>query len=154
MQPFGFFLDFLVKILLFDDFLVDNLFLPFFKIAETFVVAAQNAAVEPEGCPGGVAQKHPVMADEYDRAAKIGDNFFKFFNRRHIQMVGRLVQQQNVRFVNQRLGQRGFFRSPPEDCSGLCSARMSNCSIRMSARYSWPRSCSGRPESTTSRSVA
>ena len=49
------------------------------------------------------------MADEYDRAAKIGDNFFKFFNRRHIQMVGRLVQQQNVRFVNQRLGQRGFF---------------------------------------------
>lgn len=94
---------------MFDDFLIDNLFLPFFKIAETFVVAAQNAAVEPEGCPGGVAQKHPVMADENDRAAKIGDDFFKFFNRGHIQMVGRFVQEQNVRFVNQRFGQSGFF---------------------------------------------
>ena len=109
VQPFGFFFYFFVKIFLLDNFLINALLLPFFKEFKTPVVAPHNSPVQPESGLRHIAEKHAVMADDNNRAAKIFDNFFQLFNRRHIQMVGRLVQQQNIGFSDQSLGQCGFF---------------------------------------------
>ena len=108
VQPLGFFGDFFVEMFLGDDFLFDHLVLPFFKAAETFVVAAQGSAVEPEGGARNVGEKTPVVADDDDGAAVTADDFFQFFDGRHVEVVGWFVQKQNVRFFDQCPGQRRF----------------------------------------------
>ena len=44
------------------------------------------------------------MTDKDDSSTKIGNDLFKFFNGGHIQMVGWLIQQKNIRLTNQSFG--------------------------------------------------
>ena len=108
VQPFGFFFDFFVEVMLLNQLLIDNLLLPLFKKLKAFVVAMHNAAVKPESRLRGIVEKHPVVRNQHHRPVKGFDDFLKFFDGRHVEVVGRFVQKQNVRFRNQRLSQGGL----------------------------------------------
>ena len=54
-------------------------------------------------------QKTPVMRDKYDASAKFFQNVFQPDDRFEVQMVGRLVQHQDVRRTDQPVCQRDPF---------------------------------------------
>ncbi|CAI8185293.1 MAG: Uncharacterised protein [SAR116 cluster bacterium] len=81
-------------------------FRPVIKLPEIPVAAAQLALMQPDNAGAKVAQKGAVMADHQQGTAMLAKHLFHPFNGRHVHMVGRLVQQQNVGFRVERAGQR------------------------------------------------
>ncbi len=52
------------------------------------------------------------MADEHERPALRREGCFQPFDGRHVEVVGRLVEQQDVRLRRQHPGERGAARFP------------------------------------------
>ena len=55
-----------------------------------------------------MVKEHPVVRNQNHGAAKVFDNGFELFDGGNIQMVGRLVQKQNIRFADKGFGQCRF----------------------------------------------
>jgi len=87
-------------------FLFQRLVAPALELAETAVEPPGHALVDPERGPRQVLQEAPVMADQYQRRANGGQLFFQPFDRRQVEVVGRLVEQQDIRFRRQHAGER------------------------------------------------
>ena len=68
---------------------------------------AEIAAVEPEGAAGDAREERAVVADDEDRAVIVGEVALEPLDRRQVEVVGRLVEQQHVRLADQRAGERG-----------------------------------------------
>ena len=85
---------------------VDLLF-PGFVPAEADFLAAQIAAVEPDGRAGEAFQEGAVVADDQECAAIAIEPTFEEFDGRQIEMVRRLVHQQQVGILRQRAGNGG-----------------------------------------------
>ncbi|MNQ09205.1 hypothetical protein D3C85_220170 [compost metagenome] len=76
---------------------------------ETGVVAVpvdQAAAIQFEDARGEVLQEGTVVRDEQHGALEILQGFFKPGNRTDVQVVGRFVEQQQIRLGHQRLRQQ------------------------------------------------
>ena len=81
--------------------------------AEVALVFAQLTAIELDDAIGDVVQETSVVGDEKQRAAIIVEQGLQPFDGGEIQMVGRLVQQQQFGVGHQRARQRHpLFQSP------------------------------------------
>ena len=74
--------------------------------AEVPRVTAQVAAVELDDAGGDIIEKAPVVGDEQHAAGERQQHLFQPFDRSDVEMVGRLVQQQQFRREHQRPRQR------------------------------------------------
>ena len=71
----------------------------------------QVAPVQFGHSPGYILQKAPVMGDQYQGSGKAPQLLLEPVDGGYVEVVGRFVKQQNVRFADQRLSQRN--PSPP-----------------------------------------
>ena len=75
-------------------------------VAEAPWVAAEAAAIELDDAGRDMVQEHPVMGDHDHGAAKVADQALEPQDAVDVQVIGRLVQQQQIRLAHQRAGQR------------------------------------------------
>ena len=87
--------------------LLQHLVAPPLEMGEAAIQRAGGAAVQPDDPLRQAFQQPPVMADQHDAGPQRGEFFFQPLDRRQVQMVGRLVQQQDVGRGRQTAGQRG-----------------------------------------------
>jgi hypothetical protein len=66
----------------------------------------QRAAVDLDKARGDAVQKRPVVADEYQRKRGAEQEFLEPGDARDVQMIGRFVEQQQVRLPDQCVGQQ------------------------------------------------
>src|SRR3954471_16201305 len=88
--------DLAVELVLVALFLREHLIAPGLEGTEAAVDLPDLAAVEPGGAAREVAQEAPIVADDHQRAAAALQFALQPFDGRKIQMVGRLVQQQDI----------------------------------------------------------
>ncbi len=96
----------LVELGVFDFFIVQQLVLARLVGREVARERQQTAAVEFDDAGGNVVQEAAVVGNEQDRAAEFAQQAFEPHDRREVEVVGRLVEQQHVRRRHQRHGQR------------------------------------------------
>ena len=95
-QPVLFVDDLAVELVLVALFLGQHLVAPGLEDGKAAVDLPDRAAVEPDGGARQVGQEAAVMADDDQRGAAAVQFAFQPFDGREIEMVGRLVQQQDV----------------------------------------------------------
>ena len=88
-------------------FLGIDLFHPGFVTAKADFLAAQRSAIEPDRCLGQAFQKGPVVADHHESASIATQPAFQPVDGGQVEVVGRLVQQQQVGLAGQRAGEGG-----------------------------------------------
>jgi hypothetical protein len=69
-------------------------------------VARQLAAVELDDAGGDVVEEHAVVGDDHDRAAEVADQLLQPQDAVEVEVVGGLVEQQQVGLGDQRARQR------------------------------------------------
>src|SRR5579872_1601709 len=79
---------------------------PGFEVAKAAIEIARDATIEPYGPAREILQKTPVMADEHQRRAQERQFAFEPFDGGQIEMIGRLVEEQNVGLRRQHARQR------------------------------------------------
>ncbi len=94
--PILFHRDSAVELVTFDLFLGQHLVAPRFEIAEAAFKPPRSPAVEPHRDARQIFQKPPVVTDQDQRAAQSRQFLFEPFDRRKIEMVGGLVEQENI----------------------------------------------------------
>jgi hypothetical protein len=87
-------------------FLVD-LVAPVLELGETGIVLAQRPAVEPQRAARQFFEETPVMRDQHKRRTRARKFGFEPFDGGQVEMVGRLVEEQDVGFRGERSGKRG-----------------------------------------------
>ena len=80
---------------------------PGFEGGETPVQRAGDAAVEPDGGARQPLQQPPVVADQHDARAHPRQFLLQPLDAGQVEVVGRLVEQQDVGRGRQHAGQRG-----------------------------------------------
>ena len=98
--------DLAVELLRVALFLLEHGIAPGLEFAKAPVEPLGDAAVEPDRGPRQVLQEAPVMADQHEGRAQARQFAFEPFDRRQVEMVGRLVEQQDVGLRRQRAGER------------------------------------------------
>ena len=88
--------DLAVELVLFALFLGQHLVAPGLEGAKAAVDLPDLAAIEPRRAARQVRQEPPVMADQDQRAAAAAEFAFQPFDGGEIEMVGRLVEQQDI----------------------------------------------------------
>src|SRR4051812_24888790 len=102
--------DLAVELVLVALFLREHLVAPSLEGTEAAVDLPDLAAVEPGGAAREIAQEAPIMADDHQRAAAALKLSFQPFDGRKIQVVGRLVQQQDIGRGRQHARERSAAR--------------------------------------------
>ncbi|MNU91514.1 hypothetical protein D3C71_814040 [compost metagenome] len=97
-HPVLFALDRLAELVLFDLFLFENLIAPGFEMAEAAGKPAGGAAIDPDRGVGDLFKKTTVVADDDKCAARLAQLVFQPFDGGQVEMVGRLVEQQDIGF--------------------------------------------------------
>ena len=87
-------------------FLGIDLLFPCLVAAEADFLASQRPAVEPDRRARQALEEGAVVADDDERALVTVEPAFEPVDRREIEMVGRLVHQQQVGLLRQRLRDR------------------------------------------------
>ena len=88
-------------------FLVEERVAPGLERGEAGLEAPRLAAVEPDGRVRQVLEEAPVVADEHDRRAQRLEALLEPLDRGDVEMVGRLVEEEDVRLRRQCAGERG-----------------------------------------------
>jgi len=107
LEPARFGFEFLVEFLCGLEFGIGELLGPCIELRIAVAVVAQLAPVHPEGVGGDRLQKGPVMTDHHKRLAPLHQIALEPFDGRQIEMVGRLVEQQDVGVGEHRPRHRG-----------------------------------------------
>ena len=98
---------------------VQQLVAPVLETVEAAVEMAGDAAVHPHRAGRQVGEEPPVMADQ-DDGRRHGAQFgFEPFDGRQVEMVGRLVEQQDVGFGGQGAGEGGASRLAAREVCGV-----------------------------------
>src|SRR5690606_10656164 len=84
-----------------------DLLLPRLVAAEADFLAPEHAAVEPQRRAGQALQERAVVADDDERALVAAEPGFEPFDRGEVEVVGRLVEQQEVGLERERAGNSG-----------------------------------------------
>ena len=72
------------------------LFHPVFPLCIVCKTTNVSAAIETEDSGGDAVQQIAVVGNQHQRTGKVEQIFFQDFERGNIQIVGRLIEQQNV----------------------------------------------------------
>ena len=99
-------LDLPAELMLVQLFFGKLLVAPGLERPEAHFDGACLAAVEPDRFAGKILQKAAVVADEDERRAPRIEFTLQPLDGRQIEMVGRLIQQKNIRIGRQRAGER------------------------------------------------
>ena len=99
--------DLAVELVLVALFFRQHLVAPGFESAEAAVDPLDLAAIEPGGGARQIGEEAAVMADDDQRGAAAGEFAFQPFDGGEIEMVGGLVQQQDIGRGRQHARQRG-----------------------------------------------
>ncbi len=83
----------------------ENTLRPFLERVIAFIELAHRAAIEPQSAPRQALQEGAVMADQQQPGAMGEQPLFQPFDRRNVEMIGRLVEQQDIRIADQHLRQ-------------------------------------------------
>jgi hypothetical protein len=113
-QPVLLALDRLAELVLLHLLLLEDLVAPGFEMGKAAVEAARGAAIEPDGGIRDLFEEATVMRDDDKRAAGLLQLAFQPFDGRQVEMVGRLVEQQDVGLGRHERAQglRGGLRRP------------------------------------------
>ena len=106
-RPAGLGLDLAVQLVARLVLLGPDLVAPGLEGGEAFLLPADLTAVDPERGAGQLAEEGAVVRDHHEGLAGLGQVGFQPADRLDVEMVGRFVQQQQVRVLGQDLGQRG-----------------------------------------------
>src|SRR5262249_30408973 len=98
--------DLAVELVLLALFFREHLIAPGLEAGKAAVDLPDLAAVEPGGGAREVGEEAAVVADQDQRAAAAVEFAFQPFDGRQIEMVGRLIQQQDVGRGRQHARQR------------------------------------------------
>jgi len=77
--------------------------------------AARSAAVEPYGRAREVLEEAAVVADEHERAARACERGFEPLDRRQVEVVRRLIQQQDIGRRRQHVRERSAAQLPARE---------------------------------------
>ena len=91
-----------VALLLLEDGVAAGL-----EIGKAAIDSARDAAVEPNRCLRKVFQEAPIVADEHDGGAEAAELGLEPFDRRQVEVIGRLVEEQDVRLRREHPSERG-----------------------------------------------
>ena len=89
--------DLAVELVLIAFFFREHLVAPFLERGKTALNAADLSAIEPRCAAREVGKEAAVVADQHQRAATRSEFALEPFDGGEVEMVGRLVQQQDVR---------------------------------------------------------
>ena len=92
-----------------------NAFGPGIEAAEADFGAPERAAVEPQAAAGQPGQEGAVVADRDKRSGEALEPVLEPFDGGQIEMIGRLVEQQQIGALGKRAGDRG---APPLAAAG------------------------------------
>ena len=95
-QPVLFIDDFAVELVLLAFFFGEHLVAPGLECGKAAIDLPDLAAIEPGGRARQVGQEAAVVADQHQRAAASCELAFQPFDGRQIEMVGRLIQEQDI----------------------------------------------------------
>ena len=95
-----------VELVALDLLLLELHVAPGLERAEALLKAARAAAIEPDRGAGQVGEQPLVVADQRQRRAASGEVRLQPFDRHQIEVIGRLVEQQDVGFRAQGPDQR------------------------------------------------
>ena len=95
-QPVFFHHDLAVELVLVAFFFRKHVVAPLLEGREALVDLANLTAIEPCSRTRQIRKKTPVMADDNERATTAGEFGFQPFDGGEIEMVGRLIEQQDV----------------------------------------------------------
>ena len=84
---------------------LDQLLRPGLEAGEAVIELVQPAALEPEHAGREPREEGAVMADEEQRALEAQQHLLEPFDGRQIEVIGGLVQQQQIGIAGQRPGQ-------------------------------------------------
>jgi hypothetical protein len=84
-----------------------ELFGPGVEVLEPLVEAADHARLQPEGALGDPVQEGPVVADDQSGRLQAGELGLERLDGEDVEVVGGLVQQDDVGVLGEGLGQRG-----------------------------------------------
>ncbi len=104
--------DLAVELLAVARVLLGHLLAPRLEMLEAAVHPAGDTALEPHHRAAQRLQQAAVVADEHDAGALARQLLLQPLDRRQVQVVGRLVQQEQVGLRRQRPGQRRAARLP------------------------------------------
>ena len=102
--------------------LLQHLVAPGFELGEAALHAAGGAAVEPHHGAAEPLQQAAVMADQHQGRAQAGQFRFQPGDGGQVEMVGGLVEQQDVGRRGQHAGQRGAPRLAAGEAGGVLRA--------------------------------
>ena len=80
---------------------------PGLECAEPLIQRAGDTAVEPHGRAREPLEQPTIVADQHDPGARAGQLALQPFDAGEVEVVGRLVEQQDVGQRSQRPRQRG-----------------------------------------------
>ena len=109
-QPVLLHRDLAAELVLFAFLLFEDRVAPRLETGKTLVERAGDAAVEPYGRAREAFEQPAVMADQHDAGAHLGQLALQPLDAGQVEMIGRLVEQQDVGKRRQRAGQRGAAR--------------------------------------------
>ena len=109
-QPMLFAHDLAAELVLLALLLLEDRVAPGFEMRKTLVEPARVAAVEPHGCPRDALQEAAVVRDDDDCRRRAVQLVFQPLDRGEIEMVGRLIEQQDVGLRGDRAGKGGAAR--------------------------------------------
>ena len=98
--------DLAVELVLLFLFFREQHIAPFLEMGKAALDAPRAAAVEPDGGAGQVGEEAAVMADDHQRGAARVEIALQPLDGGEIEMVGRLIEQQNVGRRRQHISQR------------------------------------------------
>ncbi len=79
-----------------DLFLFEHLVAPGFEMGKAALETARAPAVEPQAGARHILEETPVMAHHHNRGGERVQLRFQPFDRRQVEMIGRLVEQENI----------------------------------------------------------
>ena len=107
LKPVFFGFELGLQLLQLADLGLFDFFGPALEIAVAFRAFQNDAVAQPERVRGHILHKPAVVADQKDGAVETEEPRFQGLDHWHIEMVGWLVQKQDVRGQRERLGEGG-----------------------------------------------
>ena len=105
----------------------------------------QRTAIELDDARGEALEEGPIVRDEHDGTAVVGEEVLEPSNGVDVEMIGRLVEQQQSGWPTSARASNTRRRHPPDSVSTTASAGSSS---RDSTRSTW---CSRSQASSSSR---
>jgi len=109
-QPVLLYRDLAAELVAFAFFLVENLLAPGLEFREAAIEPAGQAAVEPDDRAREAFEQSAVVADEHEAGAQPAEFLLQPLDGRQVEVIGWLVEQQDVGGGGKDAGQRGAAR--------------------------------------------